>query len=114
MNKEKVYLTNIVIAAGAFIIGKRYNIETLFWAGLAVLITTVISFYLASKIASIWMFVGKILGAINGKIIMMLFFYLVLTPLALIKKLLSSKPPHHNNTNWKTIIHKEENFKQLF
>lgn len=114
MNKEKVYLTNIVIAVGAFIIGKRFQLDSLLLVGLAILVITVLNFYLASKIAFIWMLIGKLLGTINGKLIMTLFFFLVLTPLALLKKLFSSKPQKTNNSNWKMIIHKEENFKQLF
>jgi hypothetical protein len=106
MTKEQVYSTNLVLSAGLIIISLIFQkLDVLKHVGLAVMILTAANDTVGLWIAKAWMGFGKILGNINGKIILSVFFFVLLVPIAGLKKLLNKKPL---NTNTKWIQLKED------
>jgi hypothetical protein len=107
MTKEKIYITNIVLAAGLIIFSLLLKIQWLIYIGLAILVLSALSKLLAEWIAKSWLALGKLLGAINSKIILSLFFILILVPTSLLRKILS-KSTSNKQSSWQ--VQKKEDF----
>jgi len=102
MKTEKVYETNNAIVLGFLIIGYLFNFMWCYYIAITVLIISVFNVYSAKKITQFWLYIGKILGYINSKIILGLFFFLLLTPFALIIRLFMKKNYSTKTSNWET------------
>jgi hypothetical protein len=102
MKKEKVYETNNAIVLGFIIIGYLFNFLWCYYIAISVLIISVFNAFGASKIAQLWIFIGKTMGYINSRIILGIFFYLLLTPFALIIRLFMKKKNTLKTSNWET------------
>jgi hypothetical protein len=102
MKKEKVYETNNAIVLGFIIIGYLFNFLWCYYIAISVLIISVFNAFGASKIAQLWIFIGKTIGYINSRIVLGLFFFLLLTPFALIIKLFMKKKNALKTSNWET------------
>jgi hypothetical protein len=108
MTKEKIYSTNLVLAAGFIIISLVFKkLDFLLYVALGVMVLTTMSDFLGLWIAKAWMGFGKILGNINGKIILSLFFFILLVPIAFLKKIIVKKETENSNSNWQ-MLEKEE------
>ena len=108
MTKEKIYSTNLVLAAGFIIISLVFKkLDFLLYVALGVMVLTAMSDFLGLWIAKAWMGFGKILGNINGKIILSIFFFVLLVPVAFVKKIAKGKRRENNKSNWQ-ILQKEE------
>ena len=61
------------------------------WIALGVGGSSVLSSFLAEKIANLWMQLGYVLGLIVPKIVLSVIFFLILFPVALLSRLFSKK-----------------------
>jgi hypothetical protein len=102
MKKEKVYETNNAIVFGFIIIGYLFNFIWCYYIAISVLSISVFSAFGANKIAQFWLYIGKIIGFVNSKIILGLFFFFLLTPFALIIRLFMKKNNSQKTSNWET------------
>ena len=102
MKIEKVYETNNAIVLGFIIIGYLFNFMWCYYIAISVLSISVFSTFGANKIAQFWIFIGKIMGYINSKIILGLFFFLLLTPFALFIRFFMKKKNTIKTSNWET------------
>lgn len=102
MKKEKIYETINAIVLGFIIIGYLFNFLWFYYIAISVLIISVFSAFGANKIAQFWLYIGKILGYINSKIILGLFYFLLLTPFALIIRFFMKKKNTIKTSNWET------------
>ena len=102
MKKEKVYETNNAIVLGFIIIGYLFNFLWCYYIAIGVLSISVFSAFGAKKIAQFWLYIGKIIGFVNSKIILGLFFFLLLTPFALIIRFFMKKNNSQKTSNWET------------
>lgn len=108
MTKEKIYSTNLVLAAGLIIISLIFKkLDFLLYVALGVMVLTAMSDFLGLWIAKAWMGFGKVLGNINGKIILSIFFFILLVPIAFLKKIIGKKETENSNTNWQ-VLQKED------
>jgi hypothetical protein len=102
MKTEKVYETNNAIVLGFIIIGYLFNFFWCYYIAISVLSISVFSAFGAKKIAQFWLYIGKILGYINSKIILGLFFFLLLMPFALIIRFFMKKKNAIKTSNWES------------
>lgn len=87
MKKNKSREIILVICCGLIIFYIIFRIDLLIYILLGFALTGAFSSYLSSKIAWLWMELGKMLGYISSRILIGMIFYIILTPLALIRKL---------------------------
>ncbi len=77
----------LTICCGLIIFYIIFRTDVVLYILLGLAVIGAFSSWLSSKIAWLWMGLGKILGYISSRILLGAIFYLLLTPLALIRKL---------------------------
>jgi len=83
--------TILVITVGFLVIYAFKQWQWAFWTAIAIGGLSILSSYLAKKIAWLWLQLGNILGMIVPKIILSLIFFLILFPVALLSKIFGKK-----------------------
>jgi len=98
MSEQKIKVENpqgvvLAMVAGLLLIRFVFDLENLVfdYTILGISVLSALFKSLAELIAIIWLSTGKVLGKINGAILLTIIYFLVLTPIALLKKAVS---PH--------------------
>jgi len=91
MKTDKSREIILTICCGLIIFYFIFRIDALLYILLGFTLIGAFSSWLSSKIAWLWMGLGKILGHISSRILLGVVFFLLLTPLALIRKLSHSR-----------------------
>lgn len=87
MKKNKPAESIIAITGGLIVFYLIYKVTVLLFIALGFIAVGLLSSFLSSKIARLWMGLGKMFGYISSRILIGMVFYIILTPLALIRKL---------------------------
>ena len=112
MEIKQEHKTILILVTGFTIISFIFKLKWLFYLSIGIFSISIFSTSIAKKIATLWMDVGKYMGAFNSKIILSIFFLFILTPISFIKKILVPTPKQNKNTNWIRVKEDERiNFK---
>lgn len=94
----RTILTIVIGFLGLYFIAKLNRVSWItsgenwwLWIALGVGGPSVLSSFLAEKIANLWMQLGYVLGLIVPKIVLSVIFFLILFPVALLSRLFSKK-----------------------
>ena len=99
MTKRKVYTTNLIIVLGFIVI--FFLTGKVWWLipSAFVLVSSLLRFSFAEKIAITWMRIGKTIGNFNARILLGVVYLMIVVPTALLKRK-SSKSTPVQHTNW--------------
>jgi hypothetical protein len=99
MSKRKILIQILTISLGFCFLGFWLQINGLYYvAGLFLL--SLLNLQLATYLLTIWLEIGKKLGAVNSAILLSAFYFMLLWPLRSIKAIFIPKKSKDKQSNW--------------
>lgn len=87
-NKYLVVLAIVTVLIGFYF---RFESPVLLWIAFGIALTSVLSSFVAEKVAFLWEKFALVLGTVNSKILLTAIFYVFLVPVALLSRLFKKK-----------------------
>jgi hypothetical protein len=112
MRQKDIYLNNTSLAIVLILISYFYEIQSLMWISICILILTNFSRKSGTIIYFVTSRIFHLIGNMNGKIILIIFYFLILFPISLIYHLFNNEKKVVSN--WKYNENNGFSFKNMW